>query len=148
MQRLRPLLLPLAAAALLLGVAGCNTAKPPTTATALDPEIRKKVEKGIVEPGFTPEMVYMALGKPSVPADGLADSTRDGTWIYNDFRGNDRDFIRSGFRRRVVFDPVRKSDVVVTEPVDARLFPHLRAHSLQITFRDGRVTEITRVEMP
>lgn len=138
--------IPLLAAVALLPFAGCNTARPPTTATTLEPEIRKKVERGIVEPGFTPEMVYMALGKPSVPADGLADATRDGTWIYNNYHRNDRDFIRAGFRRRVVFDPVRRSDVVVTEPVDPRVFPNLRAHSLHVTFRDGRVVEIKRAE--
>lgn len=139
------IILVLAAVALLSSV-GCNTAKPPTTATTLDPEIKKKVDRGIVEPGFTPEMVYMALGKPSVPAEGLADATRDGTWIYNNYHRNDRDFIRAGFRRRVVFDPVRRSDVVVTEPVDPRTFPNLRAHSLHVTFRDGRVVEIQRVD--
>ena len=52
----------------------------------------------------------------------------------------------AGFRRRVVFDPARKSDVIVTEPIDPRLFPNLREHSLQVTFRDGRVAEIKRVE--
>ncbi len=136
----------LLAACTLVAVAGCNTAKPPTTATTLEPKIHEKVKRGVVEPGFTPEMVYLALGKPSEPADGLADSTRDGTWVYHDYHRNDRDFIRAGFRRRVVFDPVKRSDVVVTEPIDPRLFPNLRAHSLHITFRDGRVVEIKRVE--
>jgi hypothetical protein len=134
------------ATALALTVAGCNTAKPPTTATSLEPEIRKKVDRGIVEPGMTPEMVYLALGKPSEPSSALADATKDGTWVYHDFKGNDRDFIKAGFRRRVVFDPARKSDVIVTEPIDPRLFPNLREHSLHVTFKDGRVSEIKRVE--
>ena len=136
----------LTAAFVCAGIAGCNTAKAPTTATKLEPDIRKKIDRGIIEPGFTPEMVYLALGKPSEPASALSDSTRDGTWVYHDFNRNDRDFIRAGFRRRVVFDPVRRSDVVVTEPVDPRLFPNLREHSLHVTFRDGRVIEIKRTE--
>src|SRR3954471_12050456 len=144
----RPTLVLAATAALM--VAGCNTAssrlsKTPTTATKLEPAIKAKVEKGVIEPGFTPEMVYLALGKPSVPADGLADATVNGTWIYHDFLRNDRDFVRAGFRRRVVFDPVRRSDVIVTEPVDPKAFPNLEARSLHVTFRDGRVVEIQRV---
>lgn len=132
-----------------LGVlVGCNTAKTPTSAATLEPAIRKKVERGIVEPGFTPEMVYLALGKPSVPADGLADATRDGTWEYHRFATDKRDFVRSGFRQRVVFDPSRRSDVVITEPIDDNLFPHLREHTLVITFRDGRVSEIARINRP
>lgn len=125
-------------------VVGCATK--PTTATTLEPAVRKKVERGVVEPGFTPEMVYLALGKPTVPAESLSDATRNGTWEYHRFATDKRDFIRSGFRQRVVFDPSRGGDVVVTEPVDDRVFPHLRDHALVITFREGRVTEITRID--
>jgi hypothetical protein len=146
MQRL---LLPAAVAAVGL-LAGCNTAsarlsKTPTTATRLEPDIQAKIKKGIIEPGFTPEMVYLALGKPTTPAEGLADATVNGTWIYRDFHRNDRDFIRAGFRRRVVFDPVKRADVIITEPVDPKLFPTLQEHSLHVTFRDGRVVDIQRV---
>lgn len=133
-------------ATVVLALAGCNTARPPVTATKLEPDIQKKVARGIVEPGMTPEMVYLALGKPSEPASAIVDATRDGTWVYHDFTRNDRDFVRAGFRRRVVFDPVRRSDVVITEPIDPRLFPNLREHSLHVTFKDGRVVEIKRVE--
>jgi hypothetical protein len=140
----------LAAYAILVGLTGCNTASSrlrntPTTATSLEPAIRAKIDKGIVEPGFTPEMVYLALGKPTVPSEGLADATTNGTWIYRDFHRNDRDFVRAGFRRRVVFDPVRRSDTIVTEPVDPKAFPNLEPHSLHVIFRDGRVVELQRV---
>lgn len=137
---------PLLVSALLLATlaGGCAT-RTPTTATTLEPKIQEKVKRGIVEPGFTPEMVYLALGKPSEPAENIVDATSNGEWVYHDFNRNERDFIRAGFRRRVVFDPVRRSDVIVTEPVDPRLYPNLRAHSLHIVFRDGRVAEIVRV---
>ena len=42
--------------------AGCAT-RSPTTATKLEPKIQAQVGKGLIEPGFTPEMVYLALGK-------------------------------------------------------------------------------------
>jgi hypothetical protein len=131
--------------AVLLALTGCSSVRTPTTATTLEPDIRKKIARGIVEPGFTPEMVYLALGKPSEPTENLADATRDGTWVYRHFERNDRDFVRAGFRRRVVFDPVRKSDVIITEPVDPRSFPALEPHSMHITFHDGRVVEIKRI---
>jgi hypothetical protein len=115
-----------------------------SAAAALDPATRGKIEQGMVEPGFTPEMVYLALGRPSSPSGVNIDSTRDGTWTYRDFHRNERDFVEAGFRRRVVFDPVRKSDVIITEPVDPRLYPHLRAHTLEVEFRDGRVSDVRR----
>jgi hypothetical protein len=138
-------------ALLTLALSGCNTASSrlreyPESAAQFDKATRDKIARGVVEPGFTPEMVYMALGKPSEPAEGLASQTKDGTWIYHEFHPrNERDFVRAGYRRRVVFDPVKRSDTVVNEPVDPRLFPSLRPRSVHVTFREGRVVEVQRV---
>lgn len=137
--------LPLIAAAVLLLATGCTT-RIPTTATKLEPTIKAKVDKGLIEPGFTPEMVFLALGKPTEPAESLADATTSGTWVYRDFHpnGNGRELVKAGFRRRVVFDPKKKSDVVVNEPIDPQTLPSLPARSLSVIFRDGRVIEIQR----
>lgn len=142
----RPLL-PLAAALVLLA-AGCASRPhelklPPET--SLDAETQKKIKRGLVEPGFTPEMVYLALGKPAEPANNIVDATRDGTWVYRAFHGTDRDMVRAGFRRRVIFDPVKRSDVVVTEPLDTKAFPNLEPKSLHVKFKDGRVVDVVRV---
>jgi hypothetical protein len=136
--------LSLTAIAVILLTAGCATTRTPTTATRLEPEIRAKVEKGIVEPGFTPEMVFLALGKPSEPTESLVDATTNGTWIYRDFTRDDRALVKAGFRRRVIFDDGKKTDVIKTEPIDTKATPNLQANSLYITFRDGRVVEIQR----
>ena len=128
----------------LMVAAGCATPKP-TTSTTLEPKIRSKVEKGIIEPGFTPEMVYVALGKPSEPAQSLADATTNGTWVYHDFQGKEGDIVKSGFRRKVIFDEGKKADVITTEKIDPQTLSNLRANSLHVTFRDGRVVEIQRV---
>jgi hypothetical protein len=131
-------------AASLLLVAGCATAKP-TTSTSMEPAIRAKVDKGVIEPGFTPEMVYLALGKPTEPAESLADATTNGTWVYHNFEAKGRDMIKPGFRRHVVSDPVKKIDVIKTEPIERAALQKLPANSLHVTFRDGRVAEIQRV---
>ena len=122
---------------------GCAT-RTPTTATKLEPDIRAKVEKGIVEPGFTPEMVFLALGKPTEPSESLVDATTNGTWVYRDFARTDREIVKAGFRRRVKFDEGKKADVITTEPIDMKSAPNLQANTLYITFRDGRVVEIQR----
>jgi hypothetical protein len=136
-------------ALLVLALAGCHTATPrfreyPASAAALDEKTREKIKRGIVEPGYTPEMVFLALGKPSEPANAV-DATRDGTWIYRNFARNERDFVPAGWRRRVVFDPARKGEVIVNERVDPKEFPHLEPHSVQIRFKDGHVVEVARV---
>ena len=132
------------AATAFLFIAGCATPKP-TTSTSLEPKIRAKVGKGIIEPGFTPEMVYLALGKPTEPAQSLSDATTNGTWVYHDFHRADAGLVKAGFRSRSVFDPAKNADVIKTEPIDAKVLPNLRSHSLHVTFRDGRVVEIQRV---
>jgi hypothetical protein len=128
--------------AALLAAAGCTTA--PTTATKLEPKIQAKVQKGIVEPGFTPEMVYLALGKPTEPSQSLADATTNGTWVYTNFQPKeDRGLVKAGFRTRVVADGGGK-DKVVTEPLTANASPTLAANTVAIIFREGRVVEIQR----
>jgi hypothetical protein len=136
--------LSLIAAAALLITTGCATNRAPTTATRLEPDIKAKVDKGVVEPGFTPEMVFLALGKPNEPAESLADATTNGTWVYRDIQRNDRLLVKAGYRRRVVSDPKKNTDVIVNEPIDPKALPNLPARSLHVTFRDGRVIEIQR----
>ena len=137
----RPLLI--VTASLLVLTAGCAT-RQPTTATTLEPGIRAKVGKGVIEPGFTPEMVFLALGKPSEPVAGLADATTNGTWVYHDFNGKGREIVKPGFRRHVVSDGAGKGDTIKTEPIDPATLPQLLANSLRVTFRDGRVVDIQR----
>ena len=73
-------------------LAGCQTA-PSTTATrieekakvyaALPADVQKKLQDGMVETGYTANMVYIALGRPTevaVTADGKV-----GIWTYKDF---------------------------------------------------------------
>jgi hypothetical protein len=135
--------LPLLAAVTLLLATGCAT-RTPTTATRLEPEIKAKVDKGLIEPGFTPEMVFLALGKPTEPAESLADATTNGTWVYRDFQRNERTLVKAGYRRRVVSDPNKKTDTIVNEAIDPKVLSNLPARSLHVTFRDGRVIEIQR----
>ena len=141
MHRLTALL----AATTVVFATGCTTTRTPTTATRMEPDIRAQVEKGIIEPGFTPEMVFLALGKPSEPAESLVDATANGTWVYHNFTAGDRGVLKPGFRRRVVYDSAKQTDVITTERIDETAGPNLQASALYVTFRDGRVVEIQRV---
>ena len=134
----------LVAATTIVIIAGCATPQP-TTSTSLEPKIRAKVDKGIIEPGFTPEMVYLALGKPTEPNQSLADATTNGTWVYHEFHRTDAGLVKAGFRTRSVFDPTKNAEVIKTEKIDPKALPNLKPHSLQVTFREGRVVEIQRV---
>jgi hypothetical protein len=138
---------------LLAALAGCTSAvsrrlqERPAAAEALDPDTRDKIEQGVVEPGYSPEMVYLALGRPTSPLWADIEQTREGIWKYSNPNRNDRDYIRQGFRQRKVFDPDRRSDVIITEAVDDRVFPQLRDYVTEIEFRDGRVASVRRIAL-
>lgn len=49
---------------------------------ALPPAQQAKIEKGIVEVGFSQDMVYMALGRPNDVHDVTLPEGRETTWTY------------------------------------------------------------------
>ena len=88
-----------------------------TAFAALDPSAQQKIRRGVIEPGFTPDMVYMALGKPT----GMT-TTADGALIWSYHRQPTpayNETVQTGFVRRMVYDPVKRAEDVVVEPIDA-----------------------------
>lgn len=73
-----------------LALAGCQTGSGPQARireksaafAALAPAQQAKIEKGIVEVGFSQDMVYMALGRPNETRDVTLPEGRETTWIY------------------------------------------------------------------
>lgn len=133
-----------------LGVAGCNTratrlAREPELFSSLDSATREKIARGEIDLGYTPELVRLALGEPSEQSASPDDGSGQTTWVYRTFHRDPKDIIAGGYRRRVVFDPVLRSETVIVEPIDDRLAAKLAPQSLRVTFRDGRVSLIERI---
>lgn len=87
--------MPVLLAAVLLLAAGCATpekrARANSEAVASWPlEVREKVLAGEVEPGFTEEMVLVALGKPDRRYSRITESGRSTIWVYRDRRPGSR----------------------------------------------------------
>jgi hypothetical protein len=133
---------------LLVGVAGCNSASSriqehAAEFAALDSATQTKIKQGVVETGYTSDMVYMALGRP---AEASNDAAGNLVWTYIKVPVTaNNETIQDGFRRRVVYDPVKRTDDVIVEPIDTKAFPNLVPHSIRITFRDGKVVSFERI---
>jgi hypothetical protein len=137
--------------ALLALVAGCSsTARRirdrQDVFAGLDAATQQKIRAGQIDVGYTPEMVYLAMGNPAQklgpPTDGA-----DMVWIYHRTPPTAfNEVIQAGYRRRIVYDPVRGGDTIVMERIDPKAFPNLVPHSLRLTFRAGRLASIERVE--
>jgi hypothetical protein len=112
--------------ATLLALAGCQSTRTPEP----------------IALGFTADQVRDTMGRPLrvVPQGGGE------IWEYRDRPRDPNDHVRLGYRRRVEFDPVRRTNVIIYEAVDDRLFPNLRTHTIRITLRDGRVAAVDSTE--
>ena len=49
------------------------------------PDVQAKVREGLIEAGFTTELVYIALGRPDRTTNGGIDSGPTMTWTYRNF---------------------------------------------------------------
>lgn len=132
-----------------LVLAGCNL---PNTRidehraefSKLPPATQQNIRNGIVEPAYTTDMVDMALGKPTRT---ITDANGKLVWIYHHEPITAyNETIRSGFRRRIVYDPVKRTNDVVVEAIDPKAFPNLVPYDLRVTFSNGRVVSVERVQ--
>jgi hypothetical protein len=135
--------LPLLAAALLLGA--CSTINSRINEKSdiyysLDEATRAKLDQGNIDLGFTPDMVYIALGQPDskrqrVTADGTTD-----VWVYSTYYDRYEGNAHMGYRRWVV--PTPHGYRVVYEPVHAPVYSQQREDNIRVTFQNGQVSSI------
>lgn len=141
----KPLLFSLAI--LTIALAGCDTfdrrsQERASTFSTLAPEEREKLRRGIIEIGNTPDMVYIALGKPDESRETATAEGREVVWIYNSYHQEYEGNIRTGYRRILVFDPVRNRYVVFYEPLYTDVFSHHTEENIRIVFKNDRVALI------
>lgn len=135
-------LLPLFGAALLLGA--CSTInsrinEKGSVFYSLDPATRAKIEHGDVGLGFTPDMVYIALGRPDAKrylttADGTSE-----TWIYSSYYDDYDGAAFIGYHRWGGWN--RGFYRMYWEPAYAPYYPVI-SDDVRVTFRNGRVATI------
>lgn len=135
----------------LLMLAGCDTIdtrinQHATEFAALPAAARREIRHGNIKPGFSTNMVYMALGRPSSitaapDGDVIWDYPRYPVTAYNET-------IEDGYRRSIVFDPVKRSHDVVVQWIDPKAFPQLLPHTLRLTFHDDHLVSIARIRSP
>jgi outer membrane protein assembly factor BamE (lipoprotein component of BamABCDE complex) len=139
-----------AAALAILGLAafaGCTTANTRISEhtaeyASLDPATQAAIKRGEINPGYTTDMVYMALGRP---LQTTRDASGETVWVYHHEPPTAyNETIHAGFRRRVVYDPVKRSNDIIIEPIDTKAFPNLVPYNLRLTFQNDRLVRIDR----
>lgn len=141
----------LALAASLGFLVGCQTVErriqeKPEVFYKLDRETQDKILQGIIDIGYTEDMVYLALGKADERRERVTENGRTVTWIYNTYytRYDGREYV--GYHRRVYYDPLLRSYRVHYRPVFADTYREEKEERIRIIFQGGRVTEIEQAK--
>jgi hypothetical protein len=145
-MKIRPIFSLLSIAALLL-VAGCQSVddrikEKPDVYAQLDRPTQDKIKQGIIDLGYTQDMVYLALGDPDEKRAKYDANERSATWVYNTYyeRYNGTSFM--GYYRQVYYDPYVKTYRVYYRPAYADTYVSEKEERIRVVFNDGRVTAI------
>jgi outer membrane protein assembly factor BamE (lipoprotein component of BamABCDE complex) len=134
-----------------LALAGCSTVdsrirEKSQLYYSLDADTRSKIDHGIIEPGFTTDMVYIALGAPDEKRTRRDFDDAGEVWIYNSYYDRMEGIQHVGYHRNVFYDPVRRVYRVYLTPAYGPVYSHQKEELLRITFRNGKVTSIEQAE--
>jgi hypothetical protein len=145
-MRLPPLIFALLALACLTG---CNTfdrraqQKADVFAT-LSPETRERLKNKSILVGDTPDMVFIALGKPDETQSATTAAGETITWIYNRYWQEYQGEAYAGVRPRTVTNPKTGAVSIFYEPVRQPVYANRQQPYLRIAFATGKVTSIER----
>ncbi len=126
---------------------GCETVdsrikeKPGAFAQA-DSATQDKIKQGIIDLGFTEDLVYLALGKPDQKRESVSPTGKSVTWIYNTYYQRSEGTHLAGYNRRVYFDPYLKTYRVYYRPVFEEVYTEETEERIRIVFKEGKVAVI------
>jgi len=134
-------------AALLL--AGCDTFKSRAEEKSevydsLSPKTQKRLERGKINVGDTPDMVYIALGDPTEKRERSTAGNEQTTWIYKTYVEQYAGSIWGGFRREIVPGP--RGYIVYQEPISQDIYQTHVDDVIRVTFVGGKVTTVDQLK--
>lgn len=126
---------------------GCQTVddrikEKPGVFAKLDSATQDKIKQGIIDLGYTEDMVYFALGKPDQMRESLNANGKNTTWIYNTYYERYDGPRFTGYYRSVYFDPHINSYRFYYRPAYTDAYVQEKEERIRVTFKDGKVTAI------
>jgi hypothetical protein len=134
-------------AVLALALGGCSTINSrikeryPVFAS-LDAATQDQIRHGQVGVGYSPDMVYMALGRPTYQVNRVNNDGTESTWIYKSYYEEYAGSAFVGYRRYAVLDRTTNRYVIYTEPVYSDLYRERADEYLRVVFKRGKVDSI------
>lgn len=118
----------------------------PDVYAGLDIETQDKIKQGIIDLGYTPDMVYLALGEPSEKRETRTENGRTLTWIYNTYYNRYDGSQMVGYHRSVYYDPYLRSYRIHYRPAFADTYREETQERIRIVFKDGKATVIEQAK--
>ena len=140
-----------AALGLLLFAAGCQSVESrikekPEVFASVDSATQEKIKQGIIDLGYTEDMVYLALGKPDQKRETVTANARTLTWIYNTYYTRYDGTAMVGYYRQVYYDPYLRSYRVYYRPAFADTYRDESEERIRVVFTDGKVTALEQAK--
>jgi hypothetical protein len=135
------------AAAVALLVAGCNTFNSRAREMSgvydnLPASDQQRLQRGTINVGDTPEMVYIALGNPDERRETLTADGANNTWIYKSYWQQYEGTAWLGYRRVIVPARNGRGYVIYHEPVTQDVYRTHVDESIRVTFANGVVSQV------
>lgn len=126
---------------------GCQTVddrikQKPEVFASVDRATQDKIKQGIIDIGYSEDMVYLALGAPDQKRESATATGRSVTWIYNTYYQRYDGTHFAGYSRRVYFDPQLRTYRVYYQPVFAEVYSDEKEERIRIVFKDGKASVI------
>jgi hypothetical protein len=132
-------------------LAGCQTVETrikekPEVFASVDKATQEKIKQGIIDLGYTEDMVYLALGAPDQKRESLTANGNTVTWIYNTYYTRYEGSEMMGYHRRVYFDPYLKTYRVYYRPIINDVYREEKEERIRIVFKDGKAFVIEQAK--
>ena len=112
----------------------------------LDPATQARIRQGLIGLGFTPDMVYIALGRPDEIHSRIAAAGRTTVWTYNSYYERYEGTVHAGYRRFATWDPRTRGYRVSHEPVYADVYSEQQDTNIRVFFQSDQVTAIEQAK--
>ncbi len=132
-------------------LAGCQSVESrikekPEVFASVDVATQAKIKQGIIELGFTEDLVYVAIGTPDEKRETVTAAGKTLTWIYNTYYDRYEGTVSAGYHRSVYYDPYLRAYRMYYRPVLADTYSHEKEERIRIVFQDGKVTMIEQAK--
>jgi hypothetical protein len=132
-------------------ITGCQTVdsrikEKPEVFAQVDKATQDKIRQGIIELGYSEDMVYLALGAPDQKRESVSAAGKSVTWIYNTYYTRYDGGYYGGYHRSVYFDPYLRAYRMYYRPIFADTYIQEKEERIRVVFKDGKVTVIEQTK--